>query len=99
MLATCSHHFLAELWSELDVNIGLLVASLPSLRPYFRSSRRAGYSDKSNGYNYKSTVKTPMRASEMTGFDIMTLPTIEEQDLEDVAPSSSTRSQKSGVEV
>ncbi|KAF0328957.1 hypothetical protein CGCF415_v013808 [Colletotrichum fructicola] len=90
---------LVELWSELDVNIGLLVASLPSLRPYFRSSRRAGYSDKSNGYNYKSTVKTPMRASEMTGFDIMTLPTIEEQDLEDVAPSSSTRSQKSGVEV
>ncbi|KAF9872750.1 hypothetical protein CkaCkLH20_09613 [Colletotrichum karsti] len=87
---------LVELWSELDVNIGLLVASLPSLRPYFRSNRRAGYSDKSNGYNYKSTVKT-LRVVNITGFDIRTLPTIDEQlDFEEnIAPPSSTQSQKS----
>ncbi|KAL0939635.1 uncharacterized protein CTRU02_206245 [Colletotrichum truncatum] len=91
---------LVELWSELDVNIGLLVASLPSLRPYFRSSRMLGYSDGSHGYNYKSTVKTPMRASCMTEFDIRTLPTVTEDiDLENAAASSSTQSQKSGLEV
>ncbi|TDZ28577.1 hypothetical protein C8035_v007394 [Colletotrichum spinosum] len=86
---------LVELWSELDVNIGLLVASLPSLRPYFRSSRKAGYSDKSDRYKYKSTVVTPNRISCMGGFDIMTMPTIKENaDLEHAAPSCSTPSQK-----
>ncbi|KZL78688.1 hypothetical protein CT0861_03733 [Colletotrichum tofieldiae] len=92
---------LVELWSELDVNIGLLVASLPSLRPYFRSSRGAGYSDKSNGYNYKSTVKTPMNITRMSRFDMAVPPNFSQTiDLEHAAASSSTtKSQKSDIEV
>jgi len=34
---------LPELWSALDCNISVLVASLPSLRPYFRGSIWRGY--------------------------------------------------------
>ncbi|KAK1590254.1 uncharacterized protein LY79DRAFT_633082 [Colletotrichum navitas] len=62
---------LVELWSDLDVNVGLLVASLPSLRPYFRSTRGAACSGKSNGYNYKSTINTPMHITRMSRFDMV----------------------------
>ncbi|CAI6094600.1 unnamed protein product [Clonostachys chloroleuca] len=34
---------LVVLWNSLDYNIGLLVAALPSLRPYFRSRRHSQY--------------------------------------------------------
>uniref|UniRef100_A0A8H7K1X5 Rhodopsin domain-containing protein n=1 Tax=Bionectria ochroleuca TaxID=29856 RepID=A0A8H7K1X5_BIOOC len=34
---------LVVLWNSLDYNIGLLVAALPSLRPYFRSRRYSQY--------------------------------------------------------
>ncbi|KAF6827609.1 archaeal flagellin n-terminal-like domain-containing protein [Colletotrichum plurivorum] len=91
---------LVQLWSELDVNIGLLVATLPSLRPYFRSNRNAGSSDKSkNRYNCKSTIKTPMRTSYMAGFNIPTIPaTRASVDLEQAAVTSSAQSQKSDLE-
>ncbi|TQN67215.1 hypothetical protein CSHISOI_08215 [Colletotrichum shisoi] len=92
---------LVELWSELDVNIGLLVASLPSLRPYFRSSRGVGYSDKSNGYNYMSTVKTPMHITRMSRFDVTVPPNFGQPvDLEHVAEgSSTTKSQNSDMDL
>ncbi|TID04496.1 hypothetical protein CH35J_002134 [Colletotrichum higginsianum] len=92
---------LVELWSELDVNIGLLVASLPSLRPYFRSNRGAGYSDKSNGYNYMSTVKTPMYITRMSRFDMTVPPNFGQPvDLEHAAEgSSTTKSQDSDMDV
>ncbi|KAK1976396.1 hypothetical protein LZ30DRAFT_734757 [Colletotrichum cereale] len=90
---------LVELWSELDVNIGLLVASLPSLRPYFRSNRGAGYSDNSNGYNYKSTIKTPMHITRMSRFDIVVPQNLDQiVDQEHIAASSfTTKSQMSDV--
>ncbi|CAG9986742.1 unnamed protein product [Clonostachys byssicola] len=34
---------LVALWNSLDYNIGLLVAALPSLRPYFRTRRHSEY--------------------------------------------------------
>lgn len=34
------------MWSSLDANIGIIVACLPSLRPYF-SKKGKGYGDKS----------------------------------------------------
>ncbi|KAL0780805.1 hypothetical protein CaCOL14_002140 [Colletotrichum acutatum] len=91
---------LVELWSELDVNIGLLVATLPCLRPYFRSNRNAGYSDKSNAYNYKSTVKT-LQITRMSRFDVVSEPAYDlNVDLEHVAAcSTTTQSQKSSETV
>ncbi|KAH7157306.1 hypothetical protein B0J13DRAFT_581522 [Dactylonectria estremocensis] len=41
---------LVELWSALDCNIGLVIACLPSLRPYFRGRRGSDYPYNSNTY-------------------------------------------------
>ncbi|WYZ34159.1 hypothetical protein EsH8_I_000435 [Colletotrichum jinshuiense] len=92
---------LVELWSELDVNIGLLVASLPSLRPYFRQNRGSGYSETYNRYNYKSTIKTPMHITRMSMYDPNPQAVyLKTTDLEHVAGSSSTtKSQKSEPEI
>ncbi|KAK1965203.1 hypothetical protein LY78DRAFT_658534 [Colletotrichum sublineola] len=91
---------LVELWSGLDVNIGLLVASLPSLRPYFRSKRGTGYASKMNEYKKESSIKTPMGITQMSTFD-MAVPISPNHivDQEHIAASSSrTKSQMSDVE-
>jgi hypothetical protein len=45
----------AELWSALDANIGVVIAALPSLRPYFRSSLSNSY-DRSKGSTHIKTI-------------------------------------------
>ncbi|KAK2056457.1 hypothetical protein LY76DRAFT_627703 [Colletotrichum caudatum] len=81
---------LVELWSDLDVNVGLLVASLPSLRPYFRSNRGVGYSDKSNAYNFMSTIRTPMYITRLSRFDMVVPPNLNQiVDEEHIAARSS----------
>ncbi|KAK7428278.1 hypothetical protein QQZ08_005175 [Neonectria magnoliae] len=49
---------LVEIWSTLDCNIGLLIACLPSLRPYFRTKRGSDYPSNSHGYS-KSVSTRP----------------------------------------
>ncbi|RYP11064.1 hypothetical protein DL765_007897 [Monosporascus sp. GIB2] len=43
-------------WSALDVNMGVVVACLPSLRPYFRRNFKASYGNK---YNKPSSTGSP----------------------------------------
>nr|XP_036577430.1 uncharacterized protein CTRU02_12663 [Colletotrichum truncatum]KAF6784401.1 hypothetical protein CTRU02_12663 [Colletotrichum truncatum] len=40
---------LIQLWSGLDVNVGLIIACLPTLRPYLSHARKARLSQSSNG--------------------------------------------------
>ena len=55
---TYSLCFYAELWSALDCNISVLVASLPSLRPYFRGSIWRGYISDITGGRFGTTYKS-----------------------------------------
>ncbi|KAH8729887.1 hypothetical protein BGZ61DRAFT_492057 [Ilyonectria robusta] len=50
---------LVELWSALDCNIGLVIACLPSLRPYFRGRTGSDYPYNSSNVYSKSTNTRP----------------------------------------
>ncbi|KAM6510371.1 hypothetical protein FSOLCH5_010811 [Fusarium solani] len=58
---------LIELWSALDAYIGLVVACLPSLRPYFRRSFGAS-SDYSYGKSTRPARPAPARRPSQRGF-------------------------------
>ncbi|KAF7557617.1 hypothetical protein G7Z17_g567 [Cylindrodendrum hubeiense] len=47
---------LVELWSSLDCNIGLVIACLPSLRPYLRGRKGSDYYN-SNSYSKSASAR------------------------------------------
>ncbi|KAM5358992.1 hypothetical protein ACJZ2D_014817 [Fusarium nematophilum] len=51
-----------DLWSSLDCNIGLIIACLPSLRPYLRGKYGSDYPYDSNSHTKSSTIRPPPRA-------------------------------------
>ncbi|KAH6880690.1 hypothetical protein B0T10DRAFT_540223 [Thelonectria olida] len=63
---------LVELWTALDYNIGLVIACLPSLRPYFRGRHGSDYPYNSNSYS-KSAKSRPGVAGE-GGFKMISEP-------------------------
>ncbi|KAF7557235.1 hypothetical protein G7Z17_g840 [Cylindrodendrum hubeiense] len=66
---TWSLHFFGDLlkmWSTLDLNVSLVIACLPSLRPYFRAKHTNNYS-----YNNTSDYKPTSSRPEDGGFKMM----------------------------
>ncbi|KAH7141530.1 hypothetical protein B0J13DRAFT_585862 [Dactylonectria estremocensis] len=58
---------LVELWSALDAYIGLLIACLPSLRPYLKKNIAASY-DYTYGNSSRPTRSTPRRRPDQSEF-------------------------------
>ncbi|KAH7120492.1 hypothetical protein EDB81DRAFT_914107 [Dactylonectria macrodidyma] len=61
---------LIELWSALDVYVGLIVACLPSLRPYLRRNPRQSYQASSENSGQNPTSPKPRRLGQR-GFEEM----------------------------
>ncbi|OLN90173.1 hypothetical protein CCHL11_09791, partial [Colletotrichum chlorophyti] len=58
-----------ELWNGLDVNVGLIIACLPTLRPYFSHWRKLRLSRPPNGVDPKKRSGDCSEVSEMPGQD------------------------------
>ena len=57
-----------ETWSALDANIGLLIACLPSLRPYLRHNLKSSTNDYGFYDSSRPSKPTPARRPEQNGF-------------------------------
>ncbi|RTE74409.1 hypothetical protein BHE90_011144 [Fusarium euwallaceae] len=103
---------LIQIWSILDENMALIIACLPSLRPYLRHGFKSSSAEASYGYGNRSTghITSTRKTQATTGFEVIDDPvpvfdgglhrnTRRRNDSEDDAWSDGKKSNRSDIEL
>ncbi|EEU33867.1 uncharacterized protein NECHADRAFT_82305 [Fusarium vanettenii 77-13-4] len=103
---------LIQIWSILDENMALIIACLPSLRPYLRHGFKSSSAEASYGYGNRSTghITSTRKTQATSGFEVIDDPvpvfdgglhrnTRRGNDSEDDAWSDGKKSNRSDIEL
>ncbi|KAM6517604.1 hypothetical protein FSOLCH5_008571 [Fusarium solani] len=103
---------LIQIWSILDENMALIIACLPSLRPYLRHGFKSSSTEASYGYGNRSTghITSTRKTQATSGFEVIDDPvpvfdgglhrnTRRGNDSEDDAWSDGKKSNRSDIEL